>query len=412
MFSLLIKPIGSICNLRCEYCFYLEKAALYPDQTDFKMTDETLEQVIKQYISACSSPVVTFAWQGGEPTLMGIDFFTKVVQLQKQYLPREKQVQNVIQTNGTLLDDAWCEFFHANNFLVGISLDGPDYLHDRYRHDKQGGPTADKVLAGLKLLQQHQVEHNVLCAVSAANIDQPVTVYQFLVDQGVKFIQFIPIVEKLSSGQISDRSINGSQYGQFLTAIFDQWVVKDTHRVSVQIFDECLSAWAGIGAQLCVFRETCGLALALEHNGDLYACDHFVDPEYFLGNIHQQDMKVLAESKKIKDFAVAKQDLPKQCRDCPVQFICNGGCPKNRIDGINYLCEGYRQFFTYIDPYMQKLVTLVNSRQSPKEIAIQMQAQYQQVWGAVKRNDPCPCQSGKKYKKCCLQRNNQHFNEV
>ena len=405
MYSVVVKPIGPICNLKCEYCFYLEKEELYPDQNHFRMTDETLELFVQQYIASQPGPTVHFAWQGGEPTLLGIDFFKKVIKLQEKYLPSGWQAENAIQTNGTLLDSAWCEFFKEHRFLVGISIDGPAQFHDQYRRDKRGESTHHSVTAGVKLLQKHQVDYNVLCAVNAANVRKPKAVYQFFKDLGVQFIQFIPIIEWLDDGQTSSRSVTGSEYGRFLTAIFDEWLLNDLGRISIQLFEECFAIWSGFGGRLCVFSEVCGQALAMEHNGDVYACDHFVDGDYYLGNIHNQELGSLAQSSFIKTFGDNKREkTAKKCQTCPVLFACRGGCPKNRIDGLNYLCEGYRQFFGYIDPFMKLMVELIQMRTPIAVVQKQMQQKYDQVWANPGRNDSCPCRSGKKFKKCCLER--------
>lgn len=403
MFSLIIKPISSICNLSCEYCFYLEKQELYPKQTDFRMTEETLERLVQQYIASQPGPEVIFAWQGGEPTLLGLNFFARVIKVQQRHLPQGWHVKNVIQTNGTLLDEAWCEFFKDHDFLVGLSLDGPAEFHDLFRKDKQGQSTHEQVLAGLKLLQQYDIDYNVLCAVNSANVGHPLKVYEYFLEQGVKFIQFIPIVEQLENDKVSHRSITGWQYGHFLTMIFNQWLLNDFGDVSIQLFEECFSAWAGFGSSLCVFSDTCGRALVMEHNGDVYTCDHFVNSNNFLGNIFKQDLLELADCDEIKKFGLEKKlTLPQQCKNCPVLFICHGGCPKNRIGGTNYLCQGYQQFFCYIDPFMQTLVKLVRAQKSVNTIREQMKLMYDVLWGQSGRNDLCPCQSGKKYKKCCL----------
>lgn len=401
MVNVLVKPIGPVCNLECDYCFYLKKQDLYPDQPNFTMDDQTLERFIKQYIEIQPGPIVNFAWQGGEPTLLGIDFFERVIELQKKYLPQGWQVENAIQTNGTLLDAQWCEFLKEHNFLVGISLDGAKEFHDKFRKDKGNKGTHHRVIAGLQLLQDYDVAYNVLCAVSEANVNSPLATYQFLVENGIKYIQFIPIIEQLGSGLVSERSITGVDYGRFLTTIFNHWIVNDIGEVSIQLFEQCFSIWSGYGSSLCILSETCGQALAIEHNGDLYACDHFVEPDYFLGNIFDQDLSVLAFTEQIGDFGQAKKtELPDKCRACPVLFVCNGGCPKNRVNGLNILCEGYQQFFGYIDPFIKSLTKLISIREPVPMIREQMQAIYQDVWNSG-RNDLCPCKSGKKYKKCC-----------
>jgi uncharacterized protein len=405
VYSVVAKPIGAVCNLACDYCFYLTKTELYPDTRDFRMTDHTLEEFIRQYIASQPGPYVHFAWQGGEPTLLGMDFFAKVTELQKQYLPQGWQAENAVQTNGTLLDDAWCRFFSEHRFLVGLSLDGPPHFHDHFRKGRRGEPTCEQVVSGLRLLQKHRVDYNILCTVNAANVHAPVEVYQFFRELGARFIQFIPIVEFTAGGRLREESITGREYGKFLTAVFDQWLLNDVGHVSIQILEECFAAWSGLPGRLCIFSEECGRALALEHNGDVYLCDHFVGPEYRIGSIHSQDLGILAQDRRVQDFGREKwAGLAKQCRGCPVMFICRGGCPKNRINGLNVLCEGYRQFFGYIDPFMRLLVQLRHDQAPLDDVQFRLRRQYISIWSQTGRNDPCPCGSGLKYKKCCLGR--------
>ncbi|MDY7041834.1 MAG: anaerobic sulfatase maturase, partial [Chloroflexota bacterium] len=308
------KPRGAICNLDCEYCFYLSKKALYPDGS-FRMSDEVLETYVRQYIEAQGVPEANFAWQGGEPTLMGLDFFRRAVAYQDKYRKPGMRIENALQTNGTLLDDEWCRFFKEHGFLVGISLDGPRALHDVYRKDKGGAPTFDRVMKGLSLLRKHEVDFNILACVSAANVEHPLEVYRFLRDEaGAEFIQFIPIVERQDdtgfqeSSRLTSRSISGEQYGEFLIAVFDEWVRCDVGRVFVQMFDTALGHWLGAPGGLCVFAETCGLALAMEHNGDLYACDHFVEPRHYLGNVTERPMVELVASPQQRQFGLAKRE--------------------------------------------------------------------------------------------------------
>ena len=405
MYSIVAKPIGAVCNLACDYCFYLSKTELYPGQPSFRMDDQTLELFIKQYIKSQPGPVVHFAWQGGEPTVLGLDFFATVVELQNKYLPAGWQGENAIQTNGTLLDDAWCQFFAEHRFLVGISLDGPPRLHDRHRKGRQGQPTGEQVVAGLKLLRKYDVDFNVLCTVNAGNVGAPVEVYQFFRELGARFIQFIPIVELTANGQPSLESISGREYGRFLTAVFDQWLLHDLGQISIQILEECFAAWSGLPGRLCTFIEECGQALALEHNGDLYVCDHFVSHDYLIGNIHQQDLGILVQDQRVKAFGRQKRvGLSDMCRSCPVLFVCHGGCLKNRVDGLNVLCEGYRQFFSYLDPFMRLMVKLVKAQAPLAQVRSRLRQEYDSIWAHVGRNSLCPCGSGQKFKKCCLER--------
>lgn len=361
-FHVLAKPSGAICNLDCGYCYYLDKSDLYPGPPA-RMSEEVLESFVRQYIEAQRAPEVVFAWQGGEPTLMGLDFYRRAVELQREHLPRGMRLLNTIQTNGVLVDDPWASFFAANEFLVGISIDGPAPLHDAFRPDKGGGATFERTMHGLERLRACGVEFNVLAAVHAANAARPLETYRFLRDEaGARFIQFLPIVEKSAAGgKAGGRSVGARAFGAFLSAVFDEWVTRDVGRVFVQAFDTALASWAGVRPGLCVFEATCGAALVLEHNGDLYSCDHFVDREHLLGNILRTPLRSLVGSDRQRRFGRAKEEsLPSFCRRCPVLFACRGGCPKDRIietpdgeRGLNYLCEGYRMFFEHIDVPMR-----------------------------------------------------------
>jgi uncharacterized protein len=326
---------------------------------------------------------VNFAWQGGEPTVMGVDFFRKAVAYQKKHARPGISIENALQTNGLLLDDAWCRFFSKNRFLIGVSLDGPRDEHDQYRRDRHANPTFDRVLRAIQLLKKHRVEFNILTCVSNANVGQPLKVYRFLRDEiGAQYIQFIPIVElntrtnSPEGNALTPRSITGREYGDFLITIFEEWVHNDVGKTFVQIFDTALGHWLGAPGGLCVFQKTCGLALALEHNGDLYSCDHFVEPRHLLGNIHQTPLPDLVSSQQQRSFGLNKKAaLPTDCRQCPVLFACNGGCPKDRTDstpdgeaGLNHLCAGFKAFFTHIDKPMQSMAGLIRLHRSPSEI--------------------------------------------
>jgi uncharacterized protein len=375
-YQVMIKPRGPICNLACDYCYFLSKEDLYPD-SDFRMSDAVLEDFTRQYIQSQRVPRVIFAWQGGEPTLMGLDFYRKAIGFQRKYARPGMMIENTIQTNGTLLTDDWCEFLKENNFLVGLSLDGPPRLHNIFRKDKFGAGTAERALWGLRLLQKHGVETNILCTVNSENAAYPLEVYRYFRDDlGMTFIQFIPIVEKSDSNQpltqdnLTDRSVSGKMYGDFLISVFDEWLREDVGKVFVQIFDTALSHWLGVGSGLCIFERTCGLALALEHNGDLYACDHFVDPAHFLGNITTTPMIDLVCSDQQQEFGLRKKEtLPQTCLECEVLFACQGGCPKNRLGyapdgeaGLNILCEGYLAFFRHIHHPMQQMAALLRKQ--------------------------------------------------
>ena len=416
-FHVMTKPRGALCNLDCAYCYYLAKEMLYPGSR-FRMAHDLLEDYIHQYIDAQRVPVVTFAWQGGEPTLMGLDFYRCVVELQRTHRRPGMRILNTLQTNGTTLDDDWCAFFREHAFLIGLSLDGPRALHDRYRVDKGGKPTFDRVMRGVELLKAHGVDFNVLTTLHAANADYPMEVYRFLRDEvGARFIQFIPIVERdndtgfQEGDTVTERSITAEQYGRFLCAVFDEWVRRDVGRVFVQLFDVALAAWIGERPGLCVFEETCGAALALEHNGDLYSCDHFVEPKHRLGNIRELPLVEMVGSAQQRRFGLAKRDtLPRYCRDCAVRFVCNGGCPKDRIiqtpdgePGLNYLCAGYKQFFTHIARPMEIMAAELRAGRAPANIMLILareEAELSRRLAQAGRNDPCPCGSGKKVKRC------------
>lgn len=413
----MLKPRGAICNLACAYCYYLSKEQLYPGG-HFRMAEDLLEEFTRQYIEAQRVPEVTFAWQGGEPTLMGLDFFQRAVELQQQHRKPGIKILNALQTNGTLLDDDWCRFFREHDFLIGLSLDGPREFHNAYRLDKGGRPSFDRVMAGLTLLKKHDVEYNILSCVHAANANHPLEVYRFLRNEvGARFIQFIPIVERdnatgFQEGEkITDRSVMGQQYGVFLIAVFDEWARRDVGRVFVQIFDTALAAWLGQRPGLCIFDETCGLALAMEHNGDLYTCDHFVEPRHYLGNIRETPLAEMVNSAPQRQFGHNKRDtLPRYCRECEVHFVCNGGCPKNRVlrtpdgePGLNYLCQGYKAFFSHIDGPMRFMASELRARRPPANVMLQLaqqEAELQRRFAGARRNDPCPCGSGRKFKHC------------
>jgi len=416
-FHLMTKPRGAICNLDCEYCYFLSKELLYAGSR-FRMAHDLLESYTRQYIQAQRVPEVTFAWQGGEPTLMGLAFFELALELQHKYRRPGMRIHNALQTNATLLDGDWCRFFKQHDFLIGVSLDGPRELHDCYRKDKGGKGTFDRVIAGIELLKQHRVDFNILTTLNAANVEQPLRVYRFLRDEiGTDFVQFIPIVERDNStgfqegAQVTPRSVTGRQYGDFLIAVFDEWVRHDVGRVFVQLFDVALAAWAGQRPGLCVFEETCGAALALEHNGDVYSCDHFVEPRHKLGNLQDIPLIELVSSEQQRRFGRAKRDtLPRMCRECSVRFVCNGGCPKDRLlstpdgePGLNYLCDGYTAFFTHIDRPMRLMAVELRAGRAPANIMNMLAAEdreQQRRFARAGRNDPCPCGSGIKFKKC------------
>jgi len=398
-FHLLAKPTGAVCNLDCSYCFFLSKEMLYPGSR-FRMADDLLETYLQQLIESHSTvPEVIIAWQGGEPTLMGIDFFERSVELAYRWLKPGQQARYTIQTNGTLLDEEWAAFFKEHDFLVGISIDGPRELHDAYRVNKGGKGSFDQVMRGLRHLREHQVEWNALTTIHAANAEHGREVYSFLRDEcGASFVQFIPIIERVAEASedgtvpwsswrdrplyqqngthVTNRSVTGEQYGRFLIDVFEEWVRHDVGQVYVQMFDVALANWVGAPPSLCIHAETCGGALALEHTGDLYSCDHFVEPKYKLGNIRMTHMLELISSPKQRQFGLDKRDsLPRYCLDCDVRFACHGGCPKDRFittpngdPGLNYLCAGYKNFFHHIDQPMRTMSQLLAQGRAPAEI--------------------------------------------
>jgi uncharacterized protein len=420
-FHVLAKPTGAICNLGCSYCFFLDKEELY-EGSRFHMSDEDLDRYIRQLIAAHSSPTVTVAWQGGEPTLMGLDFYRRAMEIQERYRTPGMVFENTIQTNGTLLNDEWCEFLKENDFLVGISIDGPEPLHDVHRVTKKGKGTFHKVMRGLRLLQRYEVEYNVLTTVNSVNGGFPLEVYHFLRDEvGTTWMQFIPVVERvdehgdpafLDGTAVSDRSVGSEQFGRFLSVVFDEWVRNDVGEVFVQTFEAAARNWMGMASSgMCVFNETCGLGVALEHNGDLYSCDHFVEPDYFLGNIRDIDMGDLVGSTRQHTFGMDKREsLPSFCLDCDVRFACQGECPKNRFiatsdgdSGLNYLCAGFKDFFYHIGEPMEIIVEALRSGRMAAAampvIAARDVAFYREVHAAG-RNNPCPCGGGAKTKRC------------
>lgn len=391
-FHVIAKPTGPICNLDCNYCFYLEKENLYPRTTQWRMSGEVLENYIRQYIAAQEAPQVDFTWQGGEPTLLGLDFFRQAVRLQQQYACG-RTITNALQTNAVLIDDAWAAFLAEYQFLVGVSIDGPEELHNRFRPYKGGRGSFADVLRGIRHLQRAGAEFNTLTAVNRVNSYHPLEVYGFLKEIGSRYMQFMPVVERVaaqptleglslvspdfsSEAAVTPWSVEPLQYGLFLCQIFDQWVQHDVARYFVQAFDVALESWLGMTPGLCVFRETCGAALAIEHNGDVYSCDHFVYPEHRLGNIQTAGLEILVNSPQQIAFGDAKRDrLPQYCRECDVRFACHGECPQHRFiqtpdgePGLNYLCAGYKYFFHHVDPYMKFMADELRQRRPPANV--------------------------------------------
>ena len=386
----MLKPVGALCNLACDYCYYLEKSKLYKHNPRHVMSDELLERFIKEYIESQTVPQVMFTWHGGETLMRPLSFYKRAVELQKEY-GRGRQIDNSIQTNGTLLTDEWCEFFRENNFLVGISIDGPQDFHDEYRRDKMDAPSFHKVMQGIKLLKKHGVQYNCMAVVNDYNADYPLEFYNFFKEIGCEFLQFAPIVERIKDdkssttslasakdkeAELAPFSVSPKQWGNFLCTIFDEWVKKDVGKLFIQIFDSTLANWVGEQPGVCTMAKTCGHAGVMEFNGDVYSCDHFVFPEYKLGNIYKEPLASMMYSDKQLKFGADKFDkLPTQCKECNVLFACNGECPKNRFTydkhgeyGLNYLCEGFYQFFNHVAPYMDFMKKELLAKRPPANI--------------------------------------------
>lgn len=385
----MVKPAGSLCNLRCKYCYYLEKGRLYAGQKNQVISDQTLETFIKEYIEAQTTPSVLFSWHGGETLMRPVAFYRRALELQQKYA-RGRRIDNTIQTNATLLTDEWCRFFRDNNFLVGVSIDGPQEFHDEYRRTATGRPTFHKVMQGIRMLNRYGVEWNALAVVNDYNADYPLDFYHFFKDIGCRYIQFTPIVERMAKradglmlapgmeegGTLADFSVTPEQWGRFLCDIFDEWVRNDVGSYFIQIFDATLANWAGVQPGLCSLAKECGHAGVMEFNGDVYSCDHFVYPEHLIGNIASHTITEMMYGEKQREFARMKHErLPQQCRECPVEFACHGECPKNRFvrdrygnPGLNYLCQGYRQFFEHVRPYMDFMKAELDAQRPPSNV--------------------------------------------
>ena len=389
-FQVFAKPIGDLCNMACHYCYYSSKGAV--SDSAQRMPDDILETYICQHIQAHPGPVVRFSWHGGEPTLLGIDFFKKAVDFQKKYPPAGVLIQNGIQTNGTLLDETWCRFFKKEGFSVGLSLDGPEHLHNIYRTTKSGKGTHSRVMLGQQLLQKNQIPYDILCVVHHHNVDHPLDVYRFFKKIGAVYIGFLPVVNSLMD------SVDPEKYGAFLNSIFDEWKAHDIGRIKVQMFEEVSAKAMGQDHALCIFRRTCGEIPVVETNGDVYLCDHFVRPAFKLGNLNTTPLGKLMNLKTMREFGKSKETyLASQCKSCEVLAFCNGGCPKDRVQNIsgstiklNHLCRGYKHFFNHCLPFVEQLQKLLR---------IQQQEDKPVTTG---RNSPCPCGSGKKFKRCCM----------
>ncbi len=428
-FHVMVKPAGPSCNLNCTYCYYLEKNKLFKEENSFMMSEELLGNFTKQFIEAQEIQVITFTWQGGEPTLAGLDFFKRAIYFQKKYSGGRK-IENVFQTNGTRLNDDWCNFFSDNDILVGISIDGEEHNHDYYRKTQTGRPTFRVVIKGIELLLKHKVQFNTLSVVNDYNVHFASETYRFLKSIGSGFMQFLPVVERKTGNSengvltlsapihgdavVTGWSVGGKEYGKFLITVFSEWVRNDVGRYFVQIFDAALASYVGSNPGLCVFNETCGDALIMEHNGNLYSCDHFVYPEYLLGNITESPLADLARSQRQFNFGIDKRNnLPGYCINCEVRYACHGECPKHRFimtpdgdPGLNYLCESYRMFFKHVEPFMDFMAKELKNKRPPANVMSWIRNRENQVVRKAipERNDPCPCGSGKKFKNCCGQK--------
>ena len=402
-FQVFVKPAGAICNLDCQYCYYRDKRSLYPDTREFRMPESLLEEYIVQHIEAAPGPEVDFSWHGGEPTTLGVDYFRKAVELQRKHRPAGWRIRNGIQTNGVLLDEQWCRFLAAEDFSVGLSLDGPAELHDPYRVTRGGQPTHRQAMRGHGLLRKHEVRTDIVCVVHSLNVRHPLTVYRFFREIGAGYLGFLPAVEQApeSAGGVGPYTPSAEDYGALLCRIFDEWIARDTGRIAVQTFEEAARPALGMEHSLCVFRETCGQVPVVEHNGDFFPCDHYVDRQHRLGNLRETPLGELLDSPAQRAFGAAKRDsLPRFCRDCEVLAMCHGGCPKYRFirtpdgePGLNYLCAGLKRFFLHS---REPIARLAAQQREPEPAAVRKAEP-----ARVGRNDPCPCGSGRKYKKCC-----------
>lgn len=387
----MLKPVGSVCNLACEYCYYLEKGKLYPEQKNHILTDDLLEKFVEEYINCQTTPQILFTWHGGETLMRPISFYKKALELQRKYA-RGRQIDNCIQTNGTLLNDDWCKFFKENNFLVGVSIDGPQEFHDEYRRNKQGIPSFHKVMKGIELLKKHEVEYNAMAVVNDYNVDYPLEFYIFFKKLDCHYIQFAPIVERMAEKanqthltlpeeqdaaiELAPFSVDSGKWGDFLCAIFDEWIKEDVGDYYIQLFDATLANWVGEQPGICTLAPTCGHAGVMEFNGDVYTCDHYVFPEYKLGNIKTSTLTEMMYSERQFTFGKnKKKSLPSQCKACEFLFACNGECPKNRFLhteagelGLNYLCKGYKKFFKHVAPYMDYMKKELLAERPPANV--------------------------------------------
>ena len=408
-FVVMAKPVGPACNLECSYCYYLETARLFSHPHQFRMLDDLLETYVCQYIAASPGPEVLFVWHGGEPTLAGLDFYRRAVELQQAYLPEGWTCRNNIQTNGTLLDDEWCSFLAETHFDVGLSIDGTQWLHDTYRKDHSGRGTYERAAGAIRRLQANGIQPDLLCTVTSETAKEPISVYRALRNLNTGWIQFIPIVRRETDGKITPETVTGEAYGRFLCTVFNEWIHYDLDKLNVQFFAEMSLVWSGGNPSVCWMAPTCGRVLIVEHDGGIYSCDHFVNPEHCIGNINNSPLSALVEAPAQRQFGEDKRDrLPGQCRSCAWLSVCNGGCPKDRFlltedgeTGLNYLCSGLQHFFTHAEKPLKKVIELRRRKVSPETVMAELRADLMSRWKGVGRNDPCPCGSGRKAKNCC-----------
>lgn len=414
-FLIMAKPAGAICDLDCRYCYYLRKTELFPAGERFRMSDETLETYVRSFIESSPGPEAHFVWHGGEPTLLGVAFYRRAVELQRRHARPGVTVINNLQTNGVALDDEWCDFLAAERFHVGLSIDGPASTHDACRGDKGGRPTHARVMRAYQLLGRHGIQPDALCTLNAVTAQHPAEVYRFFLDQGVRWLQFLPVVQRADDGGVSEWSVTPAALGDFLCAVFDEWVRHDVGRIAVQTFEDAMRVAMGQPASLCTVSETCGRMLAMEHDGAVYACDHFVEPRHRIGDVASSSLAGLVDAPRQAAFGDAKRDaLPRYCRECPVLAYCNGGCPKDRFavtpdgePGLHYLCAGFRRFYGHVAPHAARVAAIVRGGAAASTIMAELRAKEADAeapWRAASRNGPCPCGSGRKYKQCCLGR--------
>ncbi|MFC1946555.1 anaerobic sulfatase maturase [Chloroflexota bacterium] len=408
-FVVMAKPVGPACNLECSYCYYLDAATLFPTRDRFRMSDEILENYIRQYIAAGPGPEVLFVWHGGEPTLAGLDFYRRVVELQQKYLLGGCSCRNNLQTNGILLDSEWCSFLADNHFDVGLSIDGTQWVHDTYRRDHRGHGTYEITAESIRRLRAHGIQPDLLCTVTSVSAKEPLSVYRALRDFDTGWIQFIPIVRVNPDGEMTPESVSAEAYGRFLSTVFNEWIHHDLDRLNVQLFAEMSLVWAGGSPSVCWMAPVCGRVLIVEHDGGIYSCDHFVNRDHYIGNLESSPLSELVDIEVQRQFGKNKRKLlPQQCRSCSWLEVCNGGCPKDRFGvaedgepGLNYLCDGLRRFYSYAEKPLKHVIRQRKAGKSPEATMAELRDESRKRWKGIGRNDPCPCGSGLKAKNCC-----------